>query len=261
MQGRLSPPVGGRIQAFPGAAWRDELARAAEAGLDCIEWVYEADAADPLATDPGVEQILGAVRETGVAVSSVCADYFMVERLVERPEAAEHLRSLAERAAAVGARHLVLPFVDESSLRAPADLDALVGVLHAVAPSSPVELHLETDLEPWPFAALLERISLPNVRANYDMGNSAALGREPGEELPALGSWLGSVHVKDRVRGGGTVPLGAGDVDFPATFRLLDEIGFAGQYILQVARGEAGDEVAHAIGNRLFVESQLAAVA
>jgi L-ribulose-5-phosphate 3-epimerase len=41
MQGRLSPPVGGRIQSFPVDCWREEFFRAREAGLNCIEWVYE----------------------------------------------------------------------------------------------------------------------------------------------------------------------------------------------------------------------------
>ena len=41
--------------------------------------------------------------------------------------------------------------------------------------------------------------------------------------------------------GGGTVPLGTGDTDFEALFDCLDEIGYEGDFVLQVARGADGD--------------------
>ena len=46
MQGRLSPPRGGRIQSFPVDTWREEFGLARQAGLDCIEWIYEMEAAE-----------------------------------------------------------------------------------------------------------------------------------------------------------------------------------------------------------------------
>jgi hexulose-6-phosphate isomerase len=263
MQGRLSEPVDGRIQAFPVEQWRDEFDRAAAAGLDCIEWIYELpnEERNPLAHD--AVQIRQAVVDTGVAVSSVCADYYMVERLVDIPNAVEHLLRTVKHAAEVSARYVVLPFVDESSLR-PGEAESLVSILHGALPrveDAGVELHLETDLAPTDLVALLERIGHPLVRANYDIGNSASLGHDPREELPGLRPWLGSVHVKDRVRGGGTVPLGTGSADLPACFRLIAETGFSGPYILQAARGTTGDEVALAADNRLLVESLLVASA
>ena len=128
----------------------------------------------------------------------------------------------------------------------------------SVAEENGVELHLETDLKPVDIAAMLKEIGSPLVRANYDTGNSASLGYDPVEELGLLSSYLGSVHIKDRVRGGGTVPLGSGTVDFLICFRLIRTAGFSGPFILQVARGEAGREVELARSNRRFVEVQLA---
>jgi hexulose-6-phosphate isomerase len=98
------------------------------------------------------------------------------------------------------------------------------------------------------------------VRANYDIGNSAALGHDPVEELTLLKPWLGSVHVKDRILGGGTVPLGMGVADLPTCFRLICAAGFRGPFILQAAREEGLSEVDLAIRNRQFVEEQLAVV-
>ena len=270
MQGRLSPPIDGRIQSFPVDTWREEFSLAREAGLDCIEWIYEADteAVNPLRTDDGVPEIRWLARDSGVAVWSVCADYFMAERLVApdgvpREATVEHLMWLMGRTSSLGARYIVLPFVDASSLQSPQEVEGLLVVLRAVtsaAERAGVELHLETDLKPTDLVAVLERVSHLLVRANYDIGNSAALGHDPVEELTLLGPWLGSVHIKDRVLGGGTVPLVAGSADFSTCFRLICAAGFHGPFILQAAREEGLSEVELAIRNRRFVEEQLAEV-
>ena len=118
-------------------------------------------------------------------------------------------------------------------------------------------MHLETDFNPSQFRGILESINHPSVQINFDMGNSASLGYDPTEELTALSPFLGSVHVKDRMLGGGTVALGQGNVDFPTCFNLIRKAGFSRHFVLQVARGEDGHEIEHAINNRKFVEQQL----
>jgi hexulose-6-phosphate isomerase len=95
------------------------------------------------------------------------------------------------------------------------------------------------------------------VRVNYDSGNSSSLGYKPAEEFAAYGDRVGSVHVKDRVRNGGTVPLGQGDADLDAMFTCLHNLNYAGDIVLQVARGIAGDELAWARHNRAFVERKI----
>jgi len=270
MQGRLSSPLGGRIQSFPVDTWREEFVRARDAGLDCIEWIYEVgtEEANPLRTDAGVANIRRLAEDSGVAVRSVCADFYIEERLVTldgapRWDAVEHLTWLVGRVGTLGAHHIVLPFVDASSLHSLQEVEGLPAVLGGVtsaAERAGVELHLETDLKPADFVAVLERLSHPLVRANYDIGNSAALGHDPVEELTLLGPCLGSVHVKDRVRGGDTVPIGTGAADFPTCFRLICDAGFRGPFVLQAAREEGMSEVELAIRNRRFVEDQLAAL-
>jgi len=270
MQGRLSPPVSGRIQSFPVDTWREEFFRAREAGLDCIEWIYEAgtEVVNPLRTDAGIVEIQRLVEASGVEVRSICADYYMAERLVApdgalQSKAVEHLRWLVERAGAIGVRYIVLPFVDASSLKSPQEVEGLIAFLNSIIPIAEranVELHLETELQPVELVTALESISHPLIRANCDIGNSASLGHHPAEELTLLGPWLGSVHVKDRILGGGTVPLGTGAADFPTCFRLICAAGFRGPFILQTAREDGLSEIELAIFNRKFVEKQLAAV-
>jgi L-ribulose-5-phosphate 3-epimerase len=136
----------------------------------------------------------------------------------------------------------------------------VVEILSAVLPDAQrhgVELHLETALQPDVFAALLARLPDPHLKVNYDAGNSASLGYRPRDEFAAYGGRIGSVHVKDRVRGGGTVPLGTGDADLPAVFDGLHALGYRGDYVLQAARGEPEDELALARSTLAFVGGHL----
>jgi len=269
MQGRLSPPVSGRTQSFPVETWHEEFFRAREASLDCIEWVYEAETEtyNPMSTLEGIAQIRQAIENSGVSVWSVCADFYMTQRLVgpdgtPQPGPVEHLVKLVERATPLGIRHIVLPFVDQSSLGSESETEGLLAVLKVVLSRTEgfgVELHLETDFKPAALLDVLQRVSHPLIRANYDIGNSASLGHDPEEELTLISPWLGSVHVKDRVLGGGTVPLGTGSADFPTCFRLIRDSGFSGPMILQAAREEGITEVALARRNSMFVQNGIAA--
>jgi L-ribulose-5-phosphate 3-epimerase len=151
---------------------------------------------------------------------------------------------------------MVLPFVDQSKIQSDDDSARLVELLNAVLPkaeSCGIELHLETSLAPAPFAALLDRIPHPWLKVNYDSGNSSSLGYDPREEFSAYGERIGSVHLKDRVLCGGTVPLGTGDADLKAVFNGLEKTGYAGDYVLQVAREDAGNEVAWTKQNRSYL--------
>lgn len=263
MEGRLVPPTEGRFQSFPRERWRDEFALAATAGLEAIEWIYDLYGADvnPIAGDDGLEQLRSLSAQTGIQVRSLCADYFMDKPLLRADEQeidarAETLRWLLGQCAMLGMNRVVLPFVDASRIDSDEELGDVVAVVESVLPTvvaSGVELHLETSLTPDRFADLLARLPHPMVKVNYDSGNSSSLGYHPIDEFAAYGARVGSVHIKDRVRGGGTVPLGSGDADFESLFQCLEDIAYRGDFVLQVARGTDGDEVAWARQNRDFV--------
>jgi hexulose-6-phosphate isomerase len=264
MQGRLVPPVDGRIQAFPRENWAEEFPRAAAAGVGGIEWIFDCYGEDvnPIMTAAGVARIKELGAEHGVVVRSVCADYFMerpfIASLAERAERVETLAHLLEMCAALGARRVVLPFVDQSSMSEPDEQSVVAEVLHQMLPLAEranVELHLETDLDPEGFRRFLSLVPHPLVKVNYDSGNSASLGYHPTKEFEAYGDRVGSVHIKDRIRGGSTVPLGTGDADFEGLFAGLRGLSYSGDFVLQVARGVAGEEVEWARRNLDFVES------
>jgi hexulose-6-phosphate isomerase len=145
----------------------------------------------------------------------------------------------------MGVGRVVLPFVDASRICDETERDQVVADLRQVLPQAErygVELHLETDLAPQVFRELLDLLDHPLVKVNYDAGNSASLGYRPEDEFAAYGAHVGSVHIKDRRLGATTVPLGQGDTDFPSLREQLIQYDYRGDFVLQVARGEAGAE-------------------
>ncbi|MSR05457.1 MAG: sugar phosphate isomerase/epimerase [Gemmatimonadetes bacterium] len=245
MQGRLLPQIDGRIQAFPQADWSAEFPTARRIGFDAIEFIFEGDPdKHPLLQVEGRDRIGRLVRETGVTVPSVCADFFMECPLfrgtaAQRAASVDVLRRLIQGAARVGVQRIEIPCVDGSALKTDQEKQDLVSALHLVmrdADEHGIGILLETDLPPGPFAALVRAADHPGVLVNYDTGNSAALGYDPEEEIRTLGALIGNIHIKDRIMGGTTVPLGQGNTDFPRVFRALHSIGYRGAFVLQTAR-------------------------
>lgn len=263
MQGRLVPPIDNRIQCFPRDFWKDEFALAAKANLDCIEWIYDLYGADvnPVKSDEGIKKLKSLSVKHGVLVVSLCADYFMDKPLfrgttLEVQERIASLEWLIKRCELACISRIVLPFVDASRIETQFEFDSVCEILKRVlqtAEKANIEIHLETSLPPVRFAELLSIIPHPMLKANYDSGNSSSLGYLPHEEFTAYGARVGSVHIKDRIQGGGTVPLGAGNADFQSLSDCLGSVGYKGDFILQVARGKTGDEVAWVEQNRKFV--------
>jgi L-ribulose-5-phosphate 3-epimerase len=257
MQGRLVPPEPERFQSFPRARWRDEFALAAAAGLETIEWIFDAYGEDmnPLVTEAGRREMERLSAAHHITVESVCADWFMDHPLIGAGELQARwakLGWLLEQCASMRVNRIVVPFVDASAIRNGADADTVAEgfrKLTSVIERRGIELHLETALAPAEFASLLARLPHPGIKVNYDSGNSASLGYRPQDEFAAYGERVGSVHLKDRRRGGATVPLGTGDTDFGSLFEVLQRVRYAGDFILQAARGEPGGELQWTRGN------------
>ena len=266
MQGRLLPPVDGRIQAFPKDRWPEEFPLARDIGLDTIEFIFDADGAaieeHPLLED-GCATIKALVESHGVAVQTICADYFMRhpfhgDHPVDVARSVELLRGLVENTATLNITDIVIPCVDESTLSTAEDSAVLVrrlGPIAAQCEEARVNLALETDLGPARFLELIDAFGSPRVTVNYDVGNSASLGYDPVEEWEAYGSSVSSVHIKDRVLNGTTVPLGSGSARFDEFFQVASRTGYDGLFVLQAARN--GDELEATRGYKRFLDSYL----
>ena len=253
MQGRLCPPEGGRFQSFPRSRWEAEIELAPQVPLRGIEWIYDlyGERVNPLETVQGRVGLRKKLDRAGMRVVSVCADYFMDCPIVRSEpslmqERVVKLNWLISVCPDLAITRIVLPFVDASRIVTSKDSeDALVVLNQAVSEAVRfgVELHLETDLNPLDFKSFLDEIRHPMIKVNYDSGNSGSLGYLPAAEFEAYGERIGSFHIKDRKLGGGTVPLGTGDVDFHSLRSALIDVEYQGDFVLQVARGQPGDEL------------------
>ena len=253
IQGRLSPRIDGKIQAYPADTWQKEFEIAKEIGYSAIEWIVEKPLEiNALMLKSGIKEINQIISKTGVRIDFVCADLFMQQPLVRmsqeiREENKEYLKNILLNAKEVGATGVEIPFVDASSIKNEFEKNELISCMQEafeLAKEIGMKISLETDLNPKNFKELLDRIGLNHVQANYDIGNSASLGFDPVEEIDAIGNRILNVHVKDRKLGSTTVPLGTGDADIKLSLSKLSEVSYLGGITMQAARGEDDIDVA-----------------
>lgn len=253
MQGRLSPLVDGRIQAFPWDCWQTEFSVAQQNGFGLMEWTLDQERLydNPLLTTAGQAEIAALRNRHHIAIGSLTGDCFMQSPFWKTTGAAakqlqDDFRAVARACSAVGISMMVLPLVDNGSLSSHAEEDRLVAVLeeHAgLLREIGVQVVFESDYAPTELARFIDRLDPVLFGVNYDIGNSAGLGMQPADEIAAYGQRIVNVHIKDRVLGGTTVPLGTGSADFETVFAALAKNGYRGNYILQTARAQNGDHV------------------
>jgi L-ribulose-5-phosphate 3-epimerase len=249
MQGRLSPKVNGKIQAFPSEHWRSEFEVAASLNVGLMEWTLDQEDLynNPFMTRDGQREILELSRKFNVGIPSLTGDCFMQAPFFKDEKNCESLltdfENVIKACGVLGVRYAVYPLVDHSSIKTRAEEDILVRELLErinLFESQGVKVVFESDFAPKELRRFIDRLPARYFGINYDIGNSASLGFNPAEEFAAYGERIINVHVKDRKRGGTTVPLGEGDVDFKTVFSELKKFDYSGNFILQTARAEDG---------------------
>lgn len=250
MQGRLSPLVDGRIQAFPWGSWQQEFPAAQSLGLGLMEWTLDQERLyqNPLLTPQGQLEIRRLCQIHRLAIPSLTGDCFMQAPFWKAHGQAKaaleaDFISIARACAEVGIEMIVVPLVDNGRLENERQEEELLAFMLAQADlfrELGLRIIFESDFDPGELACFVDRLPADAFGVNYDIGNSAALGYKPEEEFAAYGARIVNVHVKDRVLGGTTVPLGTGNADFPTVFRLLRDAAYDGCLIMQTAR--AGDD-------------------
>jgi sugar phosphate isomerase/epimerase len=94
---------------------------------------------------------------------------------------------------------------------------------------------IETILPAKDILKAMERFRKSRLGVCYDLGNAAAMGFVPEDEILELGNLIRHVHIKDREKGGPNVLLGKGSVDFFKGFQSLKKIDYNGLVILETA--------------------------
>ena len=251
MQGRLSPLVDGKIQAFPWDSWKQEFSAAQNLGLGLMEWTLDQDRLyqNPLLTPQGQQEIRRLCQVHRLAIPSLTGDCFMQAPFwkasgQDRAALEADFIAIARACAEVGIEMIVVPLVDNGRLENEQQEEALLAFMLAHADlfrALGLRIIFESDFAPGELARFIGRLPPDAFGVNYDIGNSAALGYKPEEEFAAYGTRVLNVHVKDRVFGGTTVPLTKGAADFDAVFFALAHKNYRGNVILQTARAAEGN--------------------
>ena len=253
MQGRLSPIEDGKIQAFPWEHWHSEFEIAQAHGFELMEWTIDQERLDenPLMTQSGRQQISQLCSQYGISIRSLTGDCFMQapfwkQEGSKRSALLDDALAVLEAAAELGLDYVVVPLVDNGRIENEQQQENLCAGLQTISSAlkkASLKIAFESDFPPTKLGNFINDLDETLFGINYDLGNSAALGYDPAQEIVAYGDRLLNVHVKDRLLGGTTVPLGQGNADLSRAFQLLKEAGYQGQYILQTARAEDGDHV------------------
>ncbi|MBU0587293.1 MAG: sugar phosphate isomerase/epimerase [Gammaproteobacteria bacterium] len=246
MQGRLSPKVNDMIQAFPWHAWTMEFPQAQKIGIGLMEWTLDQEGlySNPLMTPEGQLRILDLCDRYDVQIPSLTGDCFMQAPFWKASGAQgqaleEDFMAVCRACGTLGIQYVVVPLVDNGRLEDRTQEDRFVGFLQQqVGELSRLGLQVvfESDFSPADLARFIDRLDPVLFGINYDMGNSAAQGWDPREEFAAYGARVLNVHVKDRLLGGTTVPLGTGHTPFDLVFAELGRLKYVGNFILQTAR-------------------------
>jgi len=248
MSGRLSQPINQAIQTFPKETWKDEFEKANKIGFEKIEWIFDYQK-NPIMEDDGVKEIKKYSEKYDIEINSICADYFMEKKLfaessIDLENNLQMLKKLIEQCHKLGISIIEIPLVDSSTIdleKNEQEFKHNIESILSTAKNHNMMICLETDLEPDRFLRLLMDINHPNVKINYDIGNSTSNGYDPEIELSLLKSWIMNIHVKDRLNYGNTVPLGNGNVDFGQFFSLIKKINYSYDLIIQGAREDLID--------------------
>jgi L-ribulose-5-phosphate 3-epimerase len=241
-------------------------------------------ALDPLHENPAIwGPTANLLQQNGLAIVSgmfgcVGEDYSTLDtiRLTGGlvPDATWEKNWKRVQAAAALAHHLSLKLVtfhagflpheetDPAFAKMLARLGDVANLFHAAR----ITLGLETGQEtPRDLGRLLQKLKRPNVGVNFDPANMILYDKgNPIDALHLLGPWIRQVHIKDARRTqvpgtwGQEVPVGSGEVDWPALFAALNQLQFAGHFVIE---REAGSQrVADIRQAKDLVEKTLAQV-
>jgi predicted hexulose-6-phosphate isomerase len=249
----LKMPVGLYEKALPPElTWEERLAAAGEAGYDFIDIsIDESDERlsrlDWSASDRGT--LRQAIANTGVQVSTMCLSTHRKYALGSRDpkirrQGQEIMYKAIEFAVDIGLR--VVQVMAYDVFYEPSDEETRANFMEGLALSTQmasqagVMLGLENLDTPFVENAnqglrVIKAINSPWLKLYLDMGNLAAAGYYPPDELRLAKNNVLGIHVKDAapkvIRG---IPFGEGIVPFRETFAAMAEIGFWGMLAVEM---------------------------
>ncbi len=251
MQGRLLPKFKGLYQSHPIDYWQNEFNLASSLNLDSIEFIFDYNlySFNPIFNNP--ETINQLIQKTGVKVKSICADFFMTAVIQNgsNEEINKYgiiLEKLINNLKSLEGRNIVIPFVDNSSMKNLSERKFVANFLNefrTICARNSITLSIETDFSPTDFLDFFDLIDNTHISVNYDSGNSASLGYSFEEEIKSYGDKISNIHIKDRTFKGGPVKLGSGNADLKSLKNFIKSTNYNELIIFQAYRDDEGVKV------------------
>lgn len=242
------------IWSFPAQSLKDSFMLAKDAGFEGVEVALdESEGELTLAsTEKEIKEIKKQAEDAGIELYSVASglywNYWLSsEDEAERQKAQDIVKKQLEAASILGCQSiLVIPGAVNAEFAAPGrvvdyettynnSLESICKVKE-YAEQYKVEIGLENVwnkflLSPVEMREFIDKVGSDYVGSYLDIGNTLANGF-PEHWIKTLGKRIKKVHFKDyRVEAGGLhgfVDLLAGDVNYPAVTKALEEIGYDG---------------------------------
>ena len=251
MQGRLLPKFKGLYQAHPIDTWEQEFYLASNLNLNSIEFIfdYHLYSINPIFSKPDL--ILDAQNKSGIKIKSICADFYMSAPIHKATKCETNiygdiLETLISNLSYLGGSVIVLPFVDNSSMKSIEDKKNIAAFLNdfsKICATKSISLALETDFDPSTYLRFFDFIQNDFVSINYDSGNSASLGYSFDEEMKAYSNRISDIHIKDRLLNGGPVLLGDGNARLKKLKEFIINNKYEGLVIFQSFRDDEGLDI------------------
>ena len=262
MQGRLSPIIANKIQAFPKKSWQQEFKLLKKTGLNLLEWTldYKNLSQNPLLTNVGKSKIKNLQKKYSISINSITCDCFMHRpfwKIKKNQRIVEYLKKIILSSGELNIRYIIIPLVDRGAIKnskEEKDLLIIAKDLEKLLKKNKVRIIFESDFEPKKLSRFIKKFNILYFGVNYDTGNSASLNYDINEEFKYYGKYIFNVHIKDRKKYGNTVRLGYGNANFIKLFKNLKKMNYKGNLILQTARSKVNKHLEEIKINLAFIK-------
>lgn len=253
MQGRLSPLVNNQIQSFPLGNWEKEFPIANSCGLNKMEWTLDQNKLyeNPIMSVHGRKLIKKLSKKHRISIPSLTGDCFMQAPFFkyngkDQDILLKDMENIIIACGQLNMKIIVFPLVDNGKIESIKQEKLFINRLlnfEKLLEKYQMKIAFESELSPNQLSSFINNFPSEFYGINYDIGNSASYGFNPVEEINSYGDRIINVHIKDRLLGGMTVPLGTGNADIPKVLKTLNSFNYNQNYILQTARADNEDHV------------------
>jgi L-ribulose-5-phosphate 3-epimerase len=265
MQGRLIDSENKNfIQYFPSKNWKKEIKLALLNGLSLIEWTANLEnlKRNPVYNTRLLKDLILFKKKNNIIINSITCDFFMQKPFFNFSGKKMYffldiLKKIIINSQKIGIKYIILPLVDNSSIKNIIQEKTLIKLLNNKNFLSNLDkeskILFETDFSPRKIIMFMKNFDKNKFGINYDTGNSSHMGYKISDEKIYF-RYLNNVHIKDRVKvTGKSVRLGCGNTDFKSFFKILKKIKYKGNLILQTARAKNNNHINEININKRFI--------